>query len=122
MPQKLSIIIPAYNEGKTIHFILDKIQKVELLNQMQKEIVIVDDCSKDETSTAIESYIDNNPNVNIQLFKHYVNKGKGAAFGIVVWFIVGTIFKKKIIPEGNMSLFNKIVPMVKLLDWVSGNP
>jgi glycosyltransferase involved in cell wall biosynthesis len=79
MPQTLSIIIPAYNEGKTIHFILDKVQKVELLNQMQKEIVIVDDCSKDETSTAIESYINNNPNVNIQLFKHGVNKGKGAA-------------------------------------------
>ena len=55
MPQILSIIIPVYNEGKTIHFILDKIQKVELMDQIQKEIVIVDDCSKDETITAIES-------------------------------------------------------------------
>jgi SAM-dependent methyltransferase len=43
------------------------------------------------------------------------------AFGILGWFIVGSIFKKKIIPEGNMSLFNKIVPMVKLFDWVLGN-
>ena len=43
------------------------------------------------------------------------------AFGIVGWFIVGSVFKKKIIPEGNMSLFNKIVPMVKVLDWVLGN-
>ncbi len=43
------------------------------------------------------------------------------AFGIVGWFIVGSIFKKKIIPEGNMRLFNKIVPMVKAFDWVLGN-
>lgn len=43
MLQKLSIIIPAFNEGKTIHFILNKIQKVELLNQIQKEIMIVDE-------------------------------------------------------------------------------
>jgi len=43
------------------------------------------------------------------------------AFGILGWFIVGSIFKKKIIPEGNMSLFNKIIPIVKLVDWVLGN-
>jgi SAM-dependent methyltransferase len=43
------------------------------------------------------------------------------AFGILGWFVVGSIFKKKIIPEGNMSLFNKIIPMVKLLDWLLGN-
>lgn len=43
------------------------------------------------------------------------------SFGIVGWFVVGSIFKKKIIPEGNMSLFNKIIPTVKLLDWVLGN-
>jgi glycosyltransferase involved in cell wall biosynthesis len=79
MTQKLSIVIPAYNEGKTIHFILDKIQKVVLPEKIDKEIIIVDDCSKDETIKAIETYIENNPSLDIRLIKHDVNKGKGAA-------------------------------------------
>jgi glycosyltransferase involved in cell wall biosynthesis len=76
---KLSIIIPAYNEAKTIHLILDKIKKVTLLFDIKKEIVIVDDCSKDGTQEAIKSYIENNTDIQISYFKHEVNKGKGAA-------------------------------------------
>jgi glycosyltransferase involved in cell wall biosynthesis len=76
---KLSIIIPAYNEGPTIHFILDKLQQVKLLNNIEKEIIIVNDCSKDNTEEAINNYIAQNPSINIQYFKHEVNKGKGAA-------------------------------------------
>lgn len=53
----LSIIIPAYNEGPTIHFILDKLKKVALLNNIEKEIIIVNDCSKDNTEEAIKTYI-----------------------------------------------------------------
>lgn len=75
----LSIIIPAYNEGKTIHLILNKIKEVELINGIQKEIVIVNDCSKDDTEQAILNYIENNKELNIQYYKHEVNKGKGAA-------------------------------------------
>ena len=75
----LSIIIPAYNEGKTIHHILNKIKEVELINGIQKEIVIVNDCSKDNTEQAILNYIENNKELNIQYYKHEVNKGKGAA-------------------------------------------
>lgn len=77
--KKLSIIIPAYNEGPTIHFILDKIDKVKLLNEIEKEIIIVNDCSKDNTEEAILEYIKNNKNINIAYYKHDVNKGKGAA-------------------------------------------
>ncbi|TAE66534.1 MAG: glycosyltransferase family 2 protein [Bacteroidetes bacterium] len=76
---KLSIIIPAYNEGATIHLILDKIKKVELLQNIEKEIIIVNDCSKDNTELAIQTYIDANKEMNIQYFKHEINKGKGAA-------------------------------------------
>lgn len=76
---KLSIIIPAYNEGKTIHLILDKIAAVKLLNNAEKEIIIVNDYSTDNTAEAIESYIQANPNLNIRLFNQEVNKGKGAA-------------------------------------------
>jgi glycosyltransferase involved in cell wall biosynthesis len=77
--QKLSIIIPAYNEGNTIHLILDKIKSVELVNDIEKEIIIVNDCSADNTEFAINAYQHSNPDVNIQYFKHEVNKGKGAA-------------------------------------------
>jgi len=77
--QKLSIIIPAYNEGNTIHLILDKIKEVNLTNDIQKEIIIVNDCSKDNTELAIATYQQANPDLNIQYFKHEVNKGKGAA-------------------------------------------
>lgn len=79
MFNKLSIIIPAYNEGPTIHFILDKLQQVALLNNIEKEIIIVNDCSKDNTEEAIKNYMTSNPTINIQYFKHEVNKGKGAA-------------------------------------------
>lgn len=77
--KKLSIVIPAYNEGATIHFILNKVDKVSLLNGIEKEIIIVNDCSKDNTEEAILNYIQNNKNINIKYYKHEVNKGKGAA-------------------------------------------
>ena len=77
--KQLSIIIPAYNEGNTIHLILDKIKQVTLLNGIEKEIIIVNDCSKDTTEEAIQHYLTQNPEMNIQYFKHEFNKGKGAA-------------------------------------------
>jgi len=77
--KKLSIVIPAYNEGATIHLILNKLKKVELINSITKEIIIVNDCSKDNTEEAIKNYISQNPTLDIQYYKHDVNKGKGAA-------------------------------------------
>ena len=77
--KKLSIIIPAYNEAATIHLILNKVKQVQLLNAIEKEIIIVNDCSKDGTEQAIENYRNENLDLNIQYFKHEINKGKGAA-------------------------------------------
>jgi len=77
--KKLSIVIPAYNEGRTIHLILDKVKKVELLQAIEKEVIIVNDYSTDNTEEAILSYQNNNPSLSIQYFKHKKNKGKGAA-------------------------------------------
>lgn len=76
---KLSVIIPAYNEEKTIHLILDKVKDVQLLDNIEKEIVIVNDCSKDGTEEAIHRYMKANPELHISYFKHEKNKGKGAA-------------------------------------------
>ena len=75
----LSIVIPAYNEGRTIHLILNKIKAVKLPEGVNKEIIIVNDCSKDNTEEAILKYQAENTNFNIQYRKHEFNKGKGAA-------------------------------------------
>jgi glycosyltransferase involved in cell wall biosynthesis len=79
MPKKLTIVIPAYNEEKTIHLILDRIKAVTLLEDMEKEIIITNDCSKDDTEGAIQRYVAANPALGIRYLKHEVNQGKGAA-------------------------------------------
>jgi len=76
---KLSIIIPAYNEEETIEKILERVAEVDLINGIQKEIIIVNDCSKDDTDKVILQYMNSNPNINIKYFKHEINQGKGAA-------------------------------------------
>ena len=79
MIQKLSIVIPAYNEVATIHHILDKVKEVNLVNNVKKEIIIVNDCSKDHTNEAIKKYMSENPEMGIFYYEHEVNRGKGAA-------------------------------------------
>ena len=76
---KLSILIPAFNEERTIHLIMDKVRDVNLVNQFEKEIIIVNDCSSDGTVEAIEKYSLANPEMGIQLFSQSKNQGKGAA-------------------------------------------
>jgi glycosyltransferase involved in cell wall biosynthesis len=75
----LSIVIPAYNEGPTIHRILNKVKAVVLTDDIKKEVIIVNDCSKDNTEEAILNYKEKNPDLQISYYKHAVNQGKGAA-------------------------------------------
>lgn len=77
--KKLSVIIPAYNEAKTIHLILDKVNAVELIGGFEKEIIIVNDCSTDDTKTVLENYIVANKDKKITLWNQPKNQGKGAA-------------------------------------------
>jgi glycosyltransferase involved in cell wall biosynthesis len=77
--RKLSIIIPAYNEARTIHHILDLVAGVRLLNDIEKELIIVNDCSTDNTEEVLLEYIKNNAHLNMRYIKHEVNMGKGAA-------------------------------------------
>jgi len=79
MPLKLSIIIPVFNEEKTIHLILDKILQIELINGLAKEIVIVNDCSSDGTVDEVKRYIASHSDESFILFSQGKNMGKGAA-------------------------------------------
>jgi glycosyltransferase involved in cell wall biosynthesis len=79
MSLKLSIIIPAYNEENTIQTILEKIRTVELIGNVTKEMIVVNDCSKDLTEEKVLAYQSQYPDLEISYYKHSVNKGKGAA-------------------------------------------
>lgn len=79
MQQTLSIIIPAYNEGSTIHLILDKVRAVKLPDGINKEVIIIDDCSRDNTRELIQNYISAHPGESLRLHTHESNMGKGAA-------------------------------------------
>ncbi len=75
----LSIVIPVYNEGKTIAVTLAKIKTVQLQNNIAKQIIVVNDCSTDDSVAAVEDYKNANSQEEIHIFSHAVNKGKGAA-------------------------------------------
>ena len=73
------MIIPAYNEARTIHLILDKVREVELIAGLAKEVIVVNDCSSDDTEEAIRAYQQQYPDFGLRYFKHERNAGKGAA-------------------------------------------
>jgi glycosyltransferase involved in cell wall biosynthesis len=77
--EKLSILIPVYNEGRTIHKILDRIDAVQLVNNIKKEIILVNDCSTDNTEEALRNYMAAHPHMDMHYFAHEKNQGKGAA-------------------------------------------
>jgi len=77
--KKLSIIVPAYNEEKFIGLILDKLKDLKLKNDIEKEVIIVNDCSTDKTEQVVTDYITNNNLDYFKYFAHEKNAGKGAA-------------------------------------------
>lgn len=76
---RLSIVIPAYNEEKTIRVLLDRVANVELPAQMTRELVVINDCSADRTEDVIKRFILDRPDILVNYVKHEVNQGKGAA-------------------------------------------
>jgi len=75
----LSIVMPVFNEAETVAVTLNKIKLVELQNNIKKQLVIVNDCSTDQTLATIERYKIENPDLDISIYSHPINKGKGAA-------------------------------------------
>ncbi len=79
MHKTLSIIIPVYNEESTIQLILDLIQQVDLIEGTQKEVIIINDCSADNTNEKVLNYQKEHPEFPISYIVLEKNQGKGAA-------------------------------------------
>ena len=75
----LSIVIPVYNEARTIHQILDLLRELRLVNDIRKQIILVNDCSTDGSAAVIGAYAQRYPELGLRLLEHAVNQGKGAA-------------------------------------------
>jgi glycosyltransferase involved in cell wall biosynthesis len=81
---KLSIIIPAYNEEATIKQLIEKVKQVDL-NEIEKEIIIVNDNSTDKTKKILENIS------GIKVIHHKKNLGKGYAIRTGIKFVTGDI-------------------------------
>jgi glycosyltransferase involved in cell wall biosynthesis len=77
--QLLSVIIPAFNESRYIYNILERVTAVQLIENVQKELVVVDDHSTDNTGEEVARFKASYPHVKLQYVRHEVNQGKGAA-------------------------------------------
>ena len=89
--KKLSIIIPVYNEERTILQVLNKLVTIKLIQSVERELVIVNDNSTDKSEKIILNFKQENPKTEIQYFKHEKNKGKGAALNTAFSKVTGDI-------------------------------
>lgn len=91
MKKTLSVIIPCFNEEKYVNKLLIRLTEIELDFDFQKEIIIVNDGSQDQTQTIINLFKEEHPEVNIIALEHPLNKGKGACIKTAIPFITGEI-------------------------------
>jgi glycosyltransferase involved in cell wall biosynthesis len=79
MKPQLSVVIPAYNESALIQEVLRNVTNNLDLNKITNEIIVVDDSSKDDTTTRVKKFIEENPGQHIHLIESKPNRGKGFA-------------------------------------------
>ncbi len=104
----LSIIIPVFNEEKLVLQVLDKLKKLQLTDFVDKyEVVVVDDCSNDNSYNCILQKIEQEE--NISLYKHEQNKGKGAAVKTGIKHAKGDIY---FIQDADLELSPKDIPSI----------
>lgn len=110
---KVSILVPAYNEQSTIGLVLRKLLDVPLVNQfnVDKEIIVVDDGSTDETCQRIEAFLENNPadQDKIHLIRQPRNLGKTAAIATAIKKATGDVM---IIQDADLEYDPREIPGV----------
>lgn len=114
MYHTLSVLIPAYNEQTTIYELLGKVVAVSLVNNMKMEIVVVNDCSKDNTMCEIERFQKDHPEVDMKVLVHEINQGKGAAIRTAIGAATGDIC---IIQDADLEYdpqdYNLLLPFIQ---------
>ena len=85
----LSIIIPAYNEEKTIAELLQRVLDADLGEGIGRELIVVNDCSTDSTGRIVEAFIAAHPDAPITYLKHDRNQGKGMAVRTGIQAVTG---------------------------------
>lgn len=103
---KLSILIPVYNEEKTVSVVLDSLNNLKLKN-IDKEIIVIDDGSKDKTPDILKKSKKKYPNIII--FTHEKNKGKGGAIQTGLKRATGDII---LIQDADLEYNPKDIPML----------
>lgn len=102
----LSIIVPCYNEMESIGEVLDKLFSLtlpEVVNNL--EVIVIDDCSRDHSYKIVEGYTKKYN--NLRLFRHEVNKGKGAAVHYGFQIARGDVF---LIQDADLELDPDDIP------------
>src|SRR5271170_6234107 len=87
--ESLSVLIPLYNEEEYIQELLARVVAAPLPDGLGRELIVVDDCSTDESVAAVEQYIASQPDVRIQLIRQPRNQGKGAAIRTAIQAATG---------------------------------
>lgn len=98
---KLSIIVPAYNEEKTILSVIELLENIQLVHHTVKEIIVIDDHSKDKTAQLVQEYTQKNPESPVVFFSQPVNQGKGAAIHKGIELATGNII---VIQDADLEL------------------
>jgi glycosyltransferase involved in cell wall biosynthesis len=76
---KVSIVVPVYNEAKTIQQLIDLVVKAKLPGDLPRQIICVDDCSSDGTAAKLDELPQLHPGAEFKILHKPVNQGKGAA-------------------------------------------
>jgi len=110
--KKLSILIPVFNEVTTIYEVLEKVSNVRLTNDIEKEIIAINDCSKDGSKLEVERFLTKFPE-KLVFINHSVNTGKGGAIHTGINSATGDYI---IIQDADLELdpneFNNIIAPV----------
>ena len=76
--EKLSVIIPVFNEERTIESILRALTSL-VIEGIDLDVLVVNDGSTDRTRAEVDEFVEKNPTASVRLFNQLKNMGKGAA-------------------------------------------